>query len=269
VDEFGGFSVEGSGRGFGKVEPIRDQWQEPLYRINAGARYVALDAATLYGNYAFGQATPRDGSLTEAHVAPDDEQRHTVDAGIIIDAGKLATLTLGGFYAQRDGALVLTGNTYADAEGLEREYYANRNITQYGLELECRTQALWQHIVLFADLLLMNSRIETPDGDTGDYEEAPDQVLGAGIYANVGTVDINAFARYVGSYKNNRFSADGSAQPLGDYVDLGLTVGITLGQERRTRVYGKLENVLNDEYSTVVGYYDPGRRFSAGLQHTF
>ena len=56
---------------------------------------------------------------------------------------------------------------------------------------------------------------------------------------------------------------------LGDYVDIGITAGITLGRERRTRLYAKVQNVTNDEYSTVVGYYDAGRRVSAGVQHSF
>ena len=269
INEFGGFAIEGSGRGFGDVAPIIDDWAEPLYRANVGLRYAATDRATLYGNYAYGEVDPRDGAMSPDGRMLDAEQRHTLDGGVQITGGWIEVLKLGGFYVWRNDAIRLSGGTYVDPSGLELEYYENRDSEQYGVELECRTRPLWGHAGLFADGLFMQSRVADDAGDMQDDAEIPDEVINAGVYLDVGRTDLNVFAKYVGSYENNRFAADGEPKPLGDYVDIGITAGITLGRERRTRLYAKVQNVTNDEYSTVVGYYDAGRRVSAGVQHSF
>lgn len=269
IDEYGAFSIEGSGSAFRTVEPVKDEWDEPVYRVNAGGRYTVNEHVALYGNYAFAHAEPRSGSLTRDLSSPDTEHRHTLDAGVKTKVSWLSSLSAGGFAVIRRDAVVLTGETYSDAAGLEYEYYGNQDVVQYGLEAGCRTRQLPGGIALFADVLLMDSRIEDEDGETRDYAEVPDEVVTAGAYLSAGAFDLNVFGKYVGRYENDRFSADGQPQPLGDYVDINLVAGITFGEEERTRLYAKLENLLDDEYSTVVGYYDAGRRASVGLQHVF
>ena len=269
IDDFGGFSIEGSGRGFRNVEAIRNTWAEPLYRGNSGFRYAAANWSTVYGNYAYGEVEPRDGALNPSGASPAGEQRHTVDGGVQMSLGLLQTVKLGGFYVQRDNAIRLTGDTYTGASGLVLEYYENRDSEQYGLETEVRTRPLWGYAGLFADALFMESRVADDAGRMQNDTEIPDQIVSAGVYLDAGRADLNVFARYVGSYENNRFAADGQPKPLGDYTDVAVTAGVKLGDEQRTRVYAKVQNILNDAYSTVVGYYDAGRRVSLGVQHTF
>jgi len=269
IDEFGAFSIEGSGSSFTTVEPIESDWAEPLYRAGVGGKFAATKSVSLYANYGVGQVEARRGVLTEDHVSPDTEWRHSVDAGLSFGGGWFKSLRLGGFYTRRDDAAVLTGKTYQDAGGLEHEYYDNQDAQQYGLEFECRSAPLWGHVSLFMSALVMDSRIEDSAGRETDDKETPDEVLTAGAYTTLGAFDASLFGKYVSEYENNRFSADGEPKPLGDYVDVNLVAGVGLGRERRTRVYGKLENFLDEEYSTVVGYTDAGRRVSAGIQHVF
>ena len=207
--------------------------------------------------------------MTEDAREPDQEQRHAVDGGIRFNCPFGGTCKLGGFYTLRRDAIVLTGGTFVDADGFEREYYGNRDVEQYGIELDCRSPEIFGCATLFWSALLMDSRIEDSSGDETDYAEVPDEILTAGVYLDVGRFDVNAFGKYVGSYENDRFTASGEPEPLGDYTDINLTAGVRLGRERNTRVYGKVENILNDDYSTVVGFYDPGRRVSVGVQHVF
>ena len=269
VDEFAGFGIEGSGRGLSSVEAVRDEWGEPLFRGNAGLRYAAVNWATLYGNYAYGEVEARDGALTSDGLTPTAEQRHSLDAGVHINARWIASFKCGGFYVQRDNAIRLDGGTYVSASGLELEHYENRDSEQYGIEIEGRTRPLWGHVGLLADALFMQSRVADDSGAMRNDGEVPDEIISAGVYANVGRVDLNVFAKYVGDYENDRFAADGEPKPLGDYVDIDMTAGVRLGRERLTRLYVKVQNILDEEYSTVVGYYDAGRHVSAGLQHTF
>ena len=70
-------------------------------------------------------------------------------------------------------------------------------------------------------------------------------------------------------YENTRFAAPGSDPvPLGDYSTLNVNIGYRFGRRNSTRLYLKIDNVTDREFSTVVGYPDFGRRFYAGVQHT-
>lgn len=269
VEEFGAFSIEGSGTPFRTVAAIEDDWAEPLYRVNMGGRFAANDSVALYVNYGFGQVDPRQGALTESGDTPDTERRHSMDAGLVLSSGWLKTLKLGGFYTLRDDAVLLTGATFQDAAGLEVETYGNEDVSQYGLEFECRSQPLWDRVSLFVNALVMDSRTEDETGHETDYEEVPDEVVKAGAYVTVGSVDLSVYGQYLGEYENDRFSDDGTPKPLGAFVDLNLLAGVSFGRDKHTRVYGKVANLLDDEYSTVVGYYDAGRRVSVGVQHVF
>ncbi len=93
--------------------------------------------------------------------------------------------------------------------------------------------------------------------------------MSVGAYAEIDRLDGTVLAKYVSDFENNRFAGDGEFHPLGDYVNVDVTVGYRFGPEKNTRVYGAVRNALDDEYSTVVGYPDYGVRYYAGVQHTF
>lgn len=269
IDEYGAFSIEGSGGAFKGVEPVIDEWTDPLLRANLGCRYLVTDTAALYGNYAYGEADPRDGSLTQDNATPENELRHTFDAGVRLPAPCMERLQIGVFYALRNDAILLSGDTYETDDGLLLEFYENRDLQQYGIEIDMRSRPVMDRLALFANVTLMNTRTDDENGNDVDFREVPDEVINAGAYLDAGRADVNLFAKYVGKYENDRFAADKMPHPLGDYIDVNLTAGIKMDRKGNTRLYAKVENLFDDEYSTVVGYPDPGRRFGAGIQHSF
>jgi outer membrane cobalamin receptor len=188
------------------------------------------------------------------------------DAGVKLTHRSGAFLKLGGFYVIRDSALLLEDTYVDDDSGEEFTAYENKDLQQYGLELELQTGRIRDLVTLYFTATAMDSR----QREAGQYEnriELPDYIITGGVYADWRGFDCNLFGKFVSGYENKRFAADRQYHDLGDFVDLNLTFGYTVGQEQRTRVYVALENLLDDEYSSVVGYPDDGFKAFVGLQH--
>jgi outer membrane cobalamin receptor len=176
-------------------------------------------------------------------------------------------LKVGGFWTIRDNASILIKDVLnADKDNID--IYTVGDVRQYGLEIEARSSKLWDKVEFFAAATFMNS-IRNMDGDWANYMEIPDQIVTAGIYGEFGPLDVNLFGKYVSRFENLRFAQDKQYHDLGDFTDLNLTIGYRFGNEQQTRVYVALENLFDDEYSTVVGYPDYGFQASVGLRHTF
>ena len=190
-----------------------------------------------------------------------------VDLGVKLEHPDWGMLKVGTFLVARPDAILIT-EAHVTIGGDDIYLYANNDVRQYGLEIEARSAKFWGKVDLFASATFMNS-IRHDDGGWSDYKEIPDQILTVGIYGEFGPVDVNLFGKYVGPYENKRFAADKQYHDLGDFTDLNLTVGYNFGSDRQTRVYVALENLLNDEYSTVVGYPDYGFQAAVGLRHIF
>ena len=128
---------------------------------------------------------------------------------------------------------------------------------------------MWNdQLYLFGNLTWMRSQ-EKRDGTYETYREVPSVISTAGLQAEVGRWDASLRVKHVDAYENFRFAQGGTYQPLGDYWDMTLIGGVQLGRDRNIRLYALVENVLDDAYSTVVGWNDPGRRYRAGLEATF
>jgi outer membrane cobalamin receptor len=56
---------------------------------------------------------------------------------------------------------------------------------------------------------------------------------------------------------------------LGDYNVLNANIGFWFGRKHQARIYMEVENLTDEEFSTVVGYPDYGRRFVVGIRQTF
>ncbi len=268
INDYAAYNIEGSGGGFRTVDPIEDEWAAPLHRANLGGAYALNPALSLYANYSFGQMDAPTGASTDAGDALGQEGRHMLDAGVEFNAAAYGTIKTGLFGVYKEEGIHITANTYTNAIGVEVPYYENRDGRQYGFEAEWRSPWYGGRAALFASTQLMHS--EATD-DQGDYQtdlEIPEQIYAAGIYLREGRFDASFFGKYVGAYENDRFSSSGP-QPLGDYAVLNCTAGYTFGQRAQTRTYIALNNLLDDEYSSVVGYYDRGFRISGGLQCTF
>jgi hypothetical protein len=194
-----------------------------------------------------------------------------LDAGIKIEDPEKGMIKLGAFYVLRKDAVTKTSQLVTNSvTGNEFYLSDNQDITQYGLELETRTAPIGGIATLFFNALLMESRFKAAGADTyGDYVEIPDLILSGGLYAELGRVDFNLFGKYVSAYKNNRFAQDGNYHDLGNYTEINATAGYTFGRKYNTRAYASVANLLDDGYSTVVGWSDPGIEFRVGIQHEF
>ncbi|MFO7976120.1 MAG: TonB-dependent receptor, partial [Candidatus Hydrogenedentota bacterium] len=266
-NEYGGTSFNITGQRL-NLEPVKDEWDDPVTVATLGAKYMLQEQSALYFHIAGGQHQPRAGALTADGSEPDNEKRVMVDAGISGE-NNIGKIKIGGFAARRDDVSVLTANSTTNAAGEEFFFSANENIHQYGLEIETQSQPVGDILSLVFNPTVMTSRKEEANGDWSDYKEIPNVILGGGIYSWLGRWDVNLFGKYVSEYENKRFAADKKYQDLGNYLDLSATVGYTLGAASNTRLYVSAENLLDDEYSTVVGWSDDGAKFYAGVQHQF
>lgn len=246
--------------------PIENEWDDPVLTATFGAKYALTEAVELFGHFAAGTVAAPPGATSVAGTTLGRETRLMLDAGVKFERPDWGMLKIGGFLVERLDAIVLTDTTF-NVGGTDYYCHANQDVRQYGLEIEARSARIMEYFELFAAATLMESRRR--DGGWTDYREIPGQIVTFGIYGVFGPVDINLFGKYVGGYENRRFAAGGQYHDLGDFLDLNLTAGYSFGTERRTRLYVVLENLLDDEYSTVNSYPDYGFLASVGVRHIF
>ena len=267
--DYGAYNVNGSSKGLKNVDPVVDEWDEPVVRGSLGARYSVRENVKLLCNMESGLVTPRPGTLDVDLKEPGTETRTMLDAGIEVKSPNgNGEVTVIGFYALRDDALTLDGGTSETSDGRVLELYKNQDIRQYGLEIEARTGRVFDYLELFANATVM----ESESRDSGSYEsyrDLPDTIVSAGVYGHFGRVDCNLFGKYVSDYESKRFAGDGEYHPLGDYTELNMKVEYKIGKDEESRIYVSVENITDEEYSTVVGYPDFGRRLNVGMRKEF
>jgi hypothetical protein len=247
-------------------QAVTDEWGDEVLTGTMGARYRLTDTAALYAHAAIGAVDAPPGAVSETAAGLERETRQVFDAGISLEHPKRGRLEAGTFVTLRQDAVLLT-STMTTATGDDTfNTYANNDVRQYGLELEGRSVPLLEVFSLFGNVTVMDSEKRTA-GEWAGYREIPNVIAAAGVSAEWDRFDLNLYGKYVGKYENRRFAEDGQYHPLGDFVDLNLTAGVSLGRERATRVYVALENLLDDEYSTVIGFPDYGFQLFCGLQH--
>lgn len=243
---------------------IMDQWADPSFVGTLGAKYEVTEPLSLYAHAAIGTVDAPPGAATLAGDDLQREQRLILDGGFRLETQDLGSAQLGGFLTFRDNAILLT-ETKTTVGGDLVNVYDNADVRHYGLELELRSAKVLDALSAFATATVMNSE-QKIDGNWENYREIPDQIWTGGISAEVGCFDAHLFGKYVGEYENKRFSQGGKYRDLGNFLDLNLTAGVTIGKKRPTRIYVLLQNLLDDEYSTVVGYPDYGFQAFVGIE---
>ena len=243
---------------------ISDEWADPAVTGTLGAKYRVDDDITLYSHAAVGRVDAPPGAVSDGAAGLDAENRTLLDGGVRLGNERVGVFSAGLFVAVRDSAVVLDA-TQVTEDGDTFNTYLNKDIRQYGLELEARSARITNTLRLFCSLTVMESEQASGD-DWNAYREIPNTIAEFGVLADYGRLDFSIFGKYVGKYENKRFAENGEYQPLGDFVDLNVTAGVTLNREKAARVYVSLENVLDDEYSTVVGYPDYGFQVFAGIR---
>ncbi len=268
IHDYGGFNIDGSAAGFGPVTPIADQWESPAVNASFGAAYHLRPDISFHGNSAYGMVEPRRGTLDADGKEPDAERRLKMDAGVRLARPEFGSVVITGFLVRQDDAIVLTGNT-ATVNDRVLELYENRDQRQAGVELEYLSPMVRDAVRFFATGVAMRSRAER-NGAMRTNREAPQVIASGGAYFTWRGFDANAFWKFVSNYESARFAAPGQGpQPLGDFHDITFTGGYSFGAERKSRVYLEARNLLDNRYSTVVGYPDFGRRYTAGFRQAF
>jgi len=268
IHDYGGFNINGSASGFGKVESVTNEWEAPVVNASMGAAYHFRPAISFHGNAACGMVEPRRGTLDGSRKEPDNERRLKLDAGVRFEFPGFGSAVITGFMVGQDDAIVLSGKT-AVVNGHVLELYENRDQRQTGIELECSSPLIRNAVRFFATGAVMRSRAEQ-NGVMRTNREAPQAIASGGAYYTRGGFDLNALWKYVSEYESVRFAEPGKGpQPLGDFHDVTLTGGYSFGQGKKSRVYLEARNVFDIRYSTVVGYPDFGRRYTAGYGRVF
>jgi len=267
MNEYGAYNIDGTAKGFGKVPPVTDTWEPSILNWSLGASFAASPVLTLNANASAGTIRSRPGTLTSDLADPDDEFRFKLDAGFQARLRNAGLFTLTGFYVKQDNAIILSGATQKVDDRIH-ELYENRDQDQTGVEMELRSTSLWKMGNVFFNIAVMNNRAEI-GGDMKKDEEKPDVVMGGGVSLSRNGYDLNIFVKSMSPYESARFAASGLPEPLGDFTTLNLTAGKSFGGRLRTRAYIEATNLTDQEYSTVVGYPDYGRRITVGVRQTF
>jgi len=270
INDYGAFNIEGDGANFRNVTPIQDQWQPPVPQVSLGASYHVNNMLSLYLNSTAGQIKPPEGSLTTDFTEPLNENRYKLDIGVVRSLSGTGKITATLFDVLQNDAIVLSGETYLDTiTNIRRELYTNRDQNQYGLEFEVISPSIFRYFVPFLNFTLMKSSA-MESGEMVTNKENPVLISSGGFYFSKKNIDLNFFGKYVSAFENDRFAnpADGP-QPLGDYFAADITGGYTTKGKIPVRIYFRVKNITDNNYSTVIGYPDYGRMIYAGVQIKF
>ncbi len=260
---FGGFNVEGSPSGGLRSVEVRDEWEDPMHMVNLGASYELSDVWTLFGNTSWGQIAAQSGMLDANLSKPDTETRNKYDLGLSRDLGSFGQASVTAFYVRQHDAALVTNDTITGPDGLERALFENGDRKNYGVEFEIRSNRFENGLQFFANLTGMKTK-RTRSGEWETDKEVPDWLFGGGVSYVRDRFEWSLYGRHVASYENQRFLPGGSMPaPLGDYVDL--TAQMTYNQNENTEYFIRVENLTDEEYSTVAGYPHDGALFYAGL----
>ncbi len=273
IVEFGGFGIEGSAAGFGGVEPIKNETAPLEWQSVLGASYLLSNSLSLHYNFSGGTIAPRRGSSNEQGIRPENEMRLQHDLGFRYKSPANNEISLSTFYAQRQDALELSGETVTTDDGHLMELYENLDKRNYGVELSTKLNIPVLHSFLFANATFMKGENEIK-GEMENDDKLPNIILNTGILFEHSGFDANLFINYTGPYTNNRFVrgpwvAQHGDFPLGDFMAVDVTTGYTFAGRFSTRVFVEVRNILDQKYLTVAGYPDPGRLISSGLRINF
>lgn len=270
INEYGAFNIEGSAKGFGKVDPIQNEWEPSIFQENIGLAYHLNSSFTLNLNLASGEIQPQRGTLDVNLKEPETEHRYKLDIGIRTTWYEIGQLSMTGFLTKQKNAIILSGQTKTFNDRI-MELYLNRDQDQYGIEMEAKFNRLFNFAEAFMNFTYMFSRAEVA-GQMEKNRDLPHIIGNAGIYSQWKKFDLNILGKYVSLFESVRFVNPTSTTPtpkLGNFFVADLTLGWSLGMKSMTRVYLEIFNLTDKKYSTVVGYPDFGRRYIFGIRQTF
>ncbi len=270
INEFGGFNIDGSGSAFTQVDPIKDEWQPFTLQMTGGAVYELNTHSLISLNMVSGSVKPREGALDGDLNSLENEYRTMLDLGYELTGTNLSSLVVTGFYVNQKNAILYSGEILELEDGRFAELYENQDQFQYGIELEAKSSWVFKRSTrVFLNLTGMRSMIRN-ENETIENIELPEYIGNTGVNIRLFHMDMNLYGNYSSEFFSTRF-ADKSVGPvpLGEYFRIDMNLGYSFGPKENWRVYVLVKNLTDVNYSTVVGYPDPGRRFHAGIEYHF
>ena len=265
IEEFGGFNVEGSS-GPLKAVKVNDKWSDPLHAVNLGASFEVTGTMSLFGNAAWGQLAAQPGMLDLSLNQPGAEDRYKYDLGARWHGESYGDLILSGFYTRRNDAALVSKTTVL-LSGEPYALYTSDDQENYGLEIDFRSCLFSNGLQFFFNATVMQTH-RTTSGVWIDDREVPELILGGGVLYRKNNFDLSLYAKHLGEYENERFLPAGSPSvPLGAFTDL--TGQVTYKYSPDTEIFARVENMIDDEYSTVAGYPHEGALFYVGAVKRF
>ncbi len=267
VNEYGAFNVEGTSTAFKKVPSVVNQWEPAEPSGSLGATYYLTENLSLRANFLAGAVEPMRGTVTADLTEPLTEHRTMVDMGFRLVRVPVGEFSLTGFFIRQKNAIVLSEQT-TTVNGQIMALYQNRDQHSKGLEFEFRSRPLMENLSVFFNMTAMDPQARI-NGTMRRDQETPQLIVGAGLMGKNRGFDYSVFWKYISGYENSRFAESSVPQPLGGFNTANLIVGRSFGAREKIRVYLEIENITNNNYSTVVGYPDYGRRFNVGIRQEF
>ena len=268
---FGGFNVEGDPKLPGDPNGLRavkleDDWGHPLHTVNLGASYELTSDISLFGNAAWGQLSAQPGMLDADLKKPGDEDRYKFDLGVKKYFERLGEASVTGFFVRQDNT-ALVSRQKITVDEVDYALFEEGDRKNYGVELDVRSNRFENGIQVFFNATAMRTK-RTRDGDWENDDEVPDFLIGGGASYVFDSFEIAFFVRHVSEYENERFlPAATPPAPLGDYTEL--SGQLTYRHDKDTELFLRVDNITDDEYSTVAGYPHDGTLVYAGLVKRF
>jgi outer membrane receptor protein involved in Fe transport len=265
IKEFGGFNVEGTPGPLKSVK-VNDEWTDPLHAVNLGASLEVTSSMSFLGNVSWGQLAAQPGMLDLNLNQPGAEDRYKFDLGVRWRRESFGELGLTGFYTRREDA-ALASETTVLVSGEPYVLFTTDDQENYGFEMDLRTRRFSSGVQFFINATAMQTR-RTMNGIWVDDSEVPEIILGGGLLYGRNGFSLSLYAKHLSEYENERFLPAGSPPaPLGAFTDL--TGQVAYRYKTGMEIFVRVENIMNDKYSTVAGYPHEGALFYIGVKKLF
>ncbi|MFO7965520.1 MAG: TonB-dependent receptor plug domain-containing protein [Desulfobacterales bacterium] len=266
-EQFGGFNIEGSAGPLQSVL-VEDEWEDPLHTLTLGLSYKLTKDLAVLGNITWGQIAASPGMVDVNLNIPGTETRSKIDLGFRKTYPNFGDISLTGFYVKQDDAAAVT-NRIVVINDEDYALYENTDLENYGVELDIQSHRLKNGLQFFLNAAAMKTR-KKENGSWESDEEVPELIFGGGASYYYRHIDVSVFSKYVSSYENERFLPKSSPPaPLGDYTEVTAQAAYYFGKRSKKEIFFRVENITDEEYSTVNGYPDEGRRYEVGLSAIF
>jgi iron complex outermembrane receptor protein len=271
-------------QGFGdETNAVSNEWQPTLFNISAGVSFplnnryilncVVNSGALPADRTALQQPSDANGNpfLDENTGKPlvaglERENRTGLEMGLkqyLSDAGHL-TWTL--FLLNQKNAAEYTRIPYYDANNVLRYYMKNLDLRTAGVEFAFRCR-LWADFFSLSGNISCKYVYRTDASGRTRYDKQPPLIANACLSYFGRRTEIHCMAKYVSSYRSDRFLRE--EVDMGNYGNVDVHV-IRHIQPLHTELYAVVNNLFDVRYATVSPIYpDFGRQIRAGARWRF